>query len=348
MIFKYKDFLLEKQRDGGKRIEDFSDLYVERVSKKLGYKLIKKLTNGLFGVAYLLDKKKVLKFTTDQSEYLNSKSLIGKDLEHFPTFYYAKELGLKNSIKSRSDSLLEKVYIILMDYIPKADIKEIGCFDDGGLEFIDDYISIDGDVETGTILGRKIEGFLKHSDSEIEEEMKTFFEDNMKCFHILKKYIPQLRSFRKELMENDIDSLDFHTGNMGIKDGKIIYYDLGVSTIHKYTNDSITLENDFDEFRKITEYRYKNKKGISLNNDLLIIPLDDLIDDLSKKLNVNRVKSYKVIRDEIYHNDEYSFVVIEKGKKPIMSNLEINNFISDLSRVGNLKKYDIFIYLEKK
>jgi len=335
MIFKYKDFLLEKQRDGGKRIEDFSDLYVERVSKKLGYKLIKKLTNGMFGVAYLLDKKKVLKFTTDQSEYLNSKSLIGKDLEHFPTFYYAKELGLKNSIKSISDSLLEKVYIILMDYIPKVDIKEIECFDDGGLEFIGEFLEEEDNI-------------IIQKNSEIEEEMKTFFEDNMKCFHILKKYIPQLRSFRKELMENDIDLLDFHTGNMGIKDGKIIYYDLGVSTIHKYTNDSITLENDFDEFRKITEYRYKNKKGISLNNDLLIIPLDDLIDDLSKKLNVNRVKSYKVIRDEIYHNDEYSFVVIEKGKKPIMSNLEINNFISDLSRVGNLKKYDIFIYLEKK
>lgn len=286
MILKYNDFLLEKQRTGGKRIEDFTDLYVDRVAKKLGYKTIKKLSSGSYGIAYLLNNDKVLKFTTDRNEYANSKSLIGKKLEHFPTYYYAKKLKMENQLKSVK---LDDVHIIVMDYIPKPDPKEMECFRDGGLEFFHSYLTKYGDIP---------------SDYDIADDMIGEY-GNGECYNLLKKYIPQIKTFRQEAQENNIDFLEFHEDNMGIKDGKLIYYDIGLVPKHRYVDDPVSFENDFEKMRKLID-----------SKDIEFIPLKSLIEDVSKLLKVNRVKSYKFIRDEVYNNEDYAFVVVKQSTNP--------------------------------
>lgn len=326
MIFKYKEFLLEKQRTGGRKIEDFTDLYVDRVSKKLGYKVIKKLSSGSFGIAYLLNNDKVLKFTTDRNEYANSKSLVGKELEHFPTYYYAKELKMDNQLKSDK---LTNVYIIVMDYIPRVDPKEMECFNDGGLEFFHDYLTMYGDIP---------------SDDEISDDMIEF-PGNI-CYNLLKKYIPQIKTFRQEAQDNNIDFLEFHEDNMGVKNGKLIYYDIGLVPRHKYVDDSVSFENDFEKLRKLID-----------SKNIKYIPLKPLIEDFSKLLNVNKVKSYKFIRDEVYNNKNYSFMIVEP---PIDPNKDWKvgdkegyiDTLDDLSELSNWEfdkyegNFNIFLYIE--
>lgn len=316
MILKYNEFLLEKKRYGGKRIEDFTDLYVDRVSKKLGYKVIKKLSSGSFGIAYLLNNDKVLKFTTDIYEYANSKSLIGKKLEHFPTYYYAKNLKIESQLKSDK---LDDVYIIVMDYIPRADPIEMECFSDGGLEFLHDYLNMYDDIP---------------SDDDIEDDMINFFGSNNHCYNLLKKYIPQIKTFRQEAQENDIDFLEFHEDNMGIKDGKLIYYDIGLVYKHEYVDDSVSFENDFEKIRKLID-----------SKDIEFIPLKSLIEDVSKLLKVNRVKSYKFIRDEVYNNEDYSFAIVKPSIDPNKDWKADNKegfigFVNDLSKLKHNINYE--------
>jgi hypothetical protein len=59
----------------GKYPNYFNNSYVSKIADKLGYKLKINLDSGNSGVAYILDGSKVLKITTDKTEFLVANKL---------------------------------------------------------------------------------------------------------------------------------------------------------------------------------------------------------------------------------------------------------------------------------
>lgn len=67
------------------------------------------LGSGTNGHAYKLSDGRVLKQTTDRSEAVNSKKLIGQNVEHLANVY--------NVYKLKEN---ENIYIIILEYIPQS------------------------------------------------------------------------------------------------------------------------------------------------------------------------------------------------------------------------------------
>lgn len=73
-------------------IQDFVDIYIDKIAEYFNVQLIKKLGSGSYGIAYLVkDKKgkrdKVLKITTDNYEANAAYLTIGKNFKHYLIVY---------------------------------------------------------------------------------------------------------------------------------------------------------------------------------------------------------------------------------------------------------------------
>lgn len=270
MIYKFKKFLLEyKNRySGSERIEDFADLYIERIAENLNVKLIKKLGNGYYGIAYLVNNDKVIKVTTDYQESENAKNLIGKKNKHFLNYYDVFEMTLKDSSENK------QIYYILMDYIRPLNSKEK---------------SIRWNLY-----------FQQDTDSYIKKLFSNIIEDeNIKDEYIL-KFIKDIISQRSEIFSEaeklGIEFSDAHKNNLGIKkDGSLVYFDIGADDFVYGNNKKIEtreFENDFKKIRNLIVNKYESNTPIEINS---------LVNDISKLLNVNKIKAWKYLRDEIYY-----------------------------------------------
>ena len=86
---------------------------IKKVFSKLGLTAISRLGNGQFGDAYDVGGGKVLKITTDKSEAVNSKNIIGSTYKHIASVYEVRQFAyVKNSERGRDiyyTILLEKV-----------------------------------------------------------------------------------------------------------------------------------------------------------------------------------------------------------------------------------------------
>jgi hypothetical protein len=89
----------------GKYPNYFNNSYVSKIADKLGYKLKINLDSGNSGVAYILDGGKVLKITTDKTEFLVANKLKGKNLKRISNIYET------HKIKDQD------VYIIVLEYL---------------------------------------------------------------------------------------------------------------------------------------------------------------------------------------------------------------------------------------
>lgn len=83
----------------------FNSSYVSKIAEKLGYKLKINLNSGNSGVAYLLHDNKVLKITTDITEFLVANKLKGKNLKKISNIYETHKIKNQN------------VYIIILEYL---------------------------------------------------------------------------------------------------------------------------------------------------------------------------------------------------------------------------------------
>lgn len=99
--------------------EDYD--FMDKIFEKLGITSYKHLGSGLFGHAYDIGGNKVLKVTTDNTEAINSKKLIGKNLKHIANIYSVKSLNLE-----------KQYYIIILEKLKEVQNKLTKLFE--GLE----------------------------------------------------------------------------------------------------------------------------------------------------------------------------------------------------------------------
>lgn len=86
--------------------------FMDKIFEKLGITSYKHLGGGMFGHAYDIGGNKVLKITKDETEAINSKKIVGKNLNHIANIYSIKTLNLDN-----------KYYIIILEKLKEAQNK---------------------------------------------------------------------------------------------------------------------------------------------------------------------------------------------------------------------------------
>jgi hypothetical protein len=86
--------------------------FMDKIFDKLGITSYKHLGGGLFGHAYDIGGNKVLKVTTDHTEAINSKKIVGKNLKHIANIYSVKSLNLDKTY-----------YIITLEKLKQAQNK---------------------------------------------------------------------------------------------------------------------------------------------------------------------------------------------------------------------------------
>lgn len=112
--------------------EDIDDLpkqltdksYIAKIANKLGYNLIGYLDSGNNGSAYILNDNKVLKITTDKTEFLVASKLKGKTLERISNVYETykiNNLDVYIIILERLEPLSDELISDLDTWISKGD-----------------------------------------------------------------------------------------------------------------------------------------------------------------------------------------------------------------------------------
>lgn len=311
MMLKYNEFILEyKERmTPSQDIEDFSDLYIDKVADKIGTKVIKKLGRGSFGIAYLTKDNKVLKVTTDHNEAKNILILKDKKLKHFLNYYDIFSLSLDGKdfeemkpqdLKFKYSYPKVKVYFIVMDYIKTVDgWKEI-MWDLLSRDFFNKYVEPENFMKW-------VRDKIRYSDDYgVTEE---YYKDN-----VIPYFEDMINNQRDEMIDEGrklgITFKDAHGGNLGErKDGTLVYFDVGYAdTITDMDTRSPTdqfwgskpdlkdirkvdLVNDFKKIKKMITSKYKKDTPILVGK---------VVSDISKLLGVNKVKAYKYLRDEAW------------------------------------------------
>jgi len=103
----------------GKHPNYFNSSYVSKIANKLGYKLKINLDSGNMGVAYILDGGKVLKITTDKTEFLVANKLKGKNLKRISNIYETykiKDQDVYIIVLEYLDSLPEELFELVENY----------------------------------------------------------------------------------------------------------------------------------------------------------------------------------------------------------------------------------------
>jgi hypothetical protein len=303
MLCKYSEFILEYKNRGRASldIEDFSDLYIDDVAKKFNTSVVKKLGMGSFGIAYLTKNNKVLKVTTDRNEAKNVLTLKEKTFKHFLNYYGVFEMTLDGEkIKSVKPSDIRSypknkktVYFILMDYIKPIEKRwKQRSWDLLSDQFFNRYVKDDDLMKWVKNRIRNVEDML------VTEE---FYKDV-----VIPYFQHMIDDQRKEMIEEGrsigVYFKDAHAGNLGEgKDGTLVYFDIGFSDRvidleneieHSHTDiETVDFENNFKKIKNMITSKYEMGKPILIQK---------VISDISNLLNINKVKAYKYLRDEVF------------------------------------------------
>jgi hypothetical protein len=256
---------------------------------------------GSFGIAYLTKSNKVIKVTTDQNEAKNVLLLKDKKFKHFLNYYDVFSLSLDGKefeemspqdLRYKYSFPKVRVYFILMDYIKPLQGWKEQIWDVYSKQFFNKYVDVEDIMKWIT---KRIEypsdfGVTKE---EFENTIIPYFDNMIKY---------QRDEFIREGEKLGISFKDAHSGNLGErKNGTLVYFDIGYSdNIIDMETDTkpdpknirkVNLENDFKKIKKMITTKYEMDKPVLLSK---------VISDISELLGVNKVKSYKYLRDESF------------------------------------------------
>lgn len=145
----------------------------------------------------------VLKITTDQSEYETAKRLIGKNTKYIVNYYEAEpyQKGSFLLVMDKINTLLPQTINNILDEL------NICCYD------------YDENFYYETLFDAEQIEFI------IEDFSDTYNEKDIKYV------IKQLQEIVKECKDNNINTNDFHSKNIGQRDGHLIFFDVGAQKI---------------------------------------------------------------------------------------------------------------------
>ena len=188
-------------------LDDEFDWVAKEFSKQKGKKIVKFLGSGEHGNAYLTDDDKVIKVTTDKSEYFESKKLVGKDPVHLPNIY--------DCYTVESKKLTTSVWVILLEYVRhyRKDQEFLwyalsDAFEDQlSLDLMDELSSLQVNHNSA----KEMVDLMNHLD--VPEDVLDYYD--------------QLIAMVEELKEYNITSIDYGPQNLGFKGHILVFFDLG-------------------------------------------------------------------------------------------------------------------------
>lgn len=199
---------------GDKKIREIVD-NSENIIRAIGGKLIQKLGQGSYGIAYRLNNGKVVKFTGDPEEANTSNELIKSTNKHVIQIYDVLKIKLK---------IGESIYAIIEEELnTNIDMSEL--IDDFNDAWMKEYPKLEG---------KRFYAFL---DAYLEEEEYELLSQRAKELvskysslgqkHI--KFVEDIISAFKYLSSKQIIWRDLHSGNVGKRGDDYVIFDFGLS-----------------------------------------------------------------------------------------------------------------------
>lgn len=205
---------------------------VSKVTHQLGISKYHLAGTGTQGYAYYIPNNRILKITTDRSEPVESKKIMGKHCKHLADVYNVYTLKGK----------YEGVYVIISELLEKSEKIDNAYEDLGG------YLKNIGTHEdVNRLISRYKDGILSEEDMDsLYDKMKSLStQDDQKLQSSLWLF-KELIELVEELNSFNIHTTDYINVNLGLKkNGKLAMHDLGYSP-NKDNDSEIMYIDEYD------------------------------------------------------------------------------------------------------
>lgn len=188
-------------------LESEFDWVVMEFSKKTPYKVTKFIGSGEHGDAYLTEDDKVVKITTDKSEYDESRKLLNTRPTHLPIIY--------DCFSVESKRLIRPLWIIVLEHLEHNRNEQEFLF--GRLESAFEY-----DLD----LNLMDELFSYQVDHKTTDEMIDLL-NHLNISDEVVYYYDQIIAMIDEMKKYGIKSIDYGPNNLGFRGDTLVFFDLG-------------------------------------------------------------------------------------------------------------------------
>ena len=258
-IINYNDLLKENNIQEFKhgilnaRIGDLPGNIPLKISKKLGFKQAKYLNSGHWGNVYDIGLTyKLMKLTMDKNEAKTSFKLTGKNLNNVVKFYDVYQIDL-----SKYSS--ENLYVIIMDRVD-FDKEENQNIDNELDNVIQTYYYDNPQDSKFEDLNMMIKKLIKNpylSDYSLDQYVKSL---DRKYKNGIYEYYQFIMSLARELKEYGITYGDIRGENFGRKNGKLVSFDMGISTGGISPKEKIKIDEQHDNKLNDPNYNISEDK----------------------------------------------------------------------------------------
>lgn len=188
-------------------LESEFDWVAIKFSKKTPYKVTKFIGTGEHGDAYLTEDDKVVKITTDKSEYDESRKLIGKTPTHLPIIY--------DCFTVESKRLTRPLWIIVLEHLKhkrkEQELLWYGLSDAFEEQLKLDLLEVIESYQVDMISTNEMVDYMNHLD--INDRILNYYGQIIKMIDEMKKY--------------GIKSIDYGPNNFGFRGDTLVFFDLG-------------------------------------------------------------------------------------------------------------------------
>ena len=295
--------------------------FVKKLAKslKIQPKKIKQLGQGGYAYAFSVPGNKVLKVTSDYSDFVHATNLVGKNNKHIVNVYETYKI----------DEPYEDVFVIISEKLIQN--NSIGKFEDALYDVIEEYSNIKNfpwesihqmidDVE---VSGSK--KYLKDINN-IGKNLPSQFSN------IYKQFIGMLDAIH----ENGIN-VDFHSGNLGFKtNGNLALLDFGDNSDVEFSNKPKTLS-----INELTHKLTNNKIGETKVTGMLRRLDDNMESFVQKVAKILKIQPKKIKQ---LGRGGYGYAFEIPGNKVMKVTADVSEYINALELKGRNNKHIVNVY----
>jgi len=196
-----------------------------KLKKKLGFKELRKIGEGTSGVAFSIGDGKVLKITTDKTEYTEAMKLKGRKNNHIADVYGV--YALTGEYKD--------IVIIISEHLKTNPVK-IDKLEDSLYNIFNNLFKNKYGYLNELIFGYQLKSKSRALIEQIKKELFPHLEGEVKV------YAEHFFNMIEELRNLNVTSADFGPMNLGYKkNGNLAYLDFGFGIEDESENFANTL-----------------------------------------------------------------------------------------------------------